>query len=147
MSPIGSPPGSEPGRASRLAHQDGQVVPVIAVALVLAAALGLGLVHLAAVAARQAATQAAADAVALAAASGGEADARRVADANEARIVVIDLGPGEAQVTVEKGRHRATARARRLHAELHQRPSSGPRAAHPVDCHPCLIAPVSPVPM
>lgn len=140
-----------PVRPDGTDRERGQVVPVIAVALLLAGILGLGLVRLGAVAARQAAAQAAADAVALAGAAGGEEAARRVAGENHARIVEMTVTPGEAAVTVERGGHSASARARRLTSEspvpeFWRRPSEA-GAAHPVDCRPCLIAPVKPVPM
>lgn len=126
----------------------GQIVPVIAVALLLAGLLGLGLIHLGAAAARQAAAQAAADAVALAGASAGEQAAHRVAAENGARIEELVLESGEALVTVERRGHRATARARRLLQRHEAIPSrSGDTSADPVDCQPCLIDPVKPVPM
>ena len=126
-------------------------MPVMAVALLLAGVLGLGLVQLAGEAARRAAAQAGADAVALAGAAGGEEAAREVARENHARVIDLTLAPGEATVTVELRGRTATARARRLPVDQQVpelwRPPSGAGAAHPVDCRPCLIAPVRPVPM
>lgn len=141
----------EPGGCTSRCHrEDGQVVPVMAVALLLAGALGLGLVQLAGEAARRAAAQAAADAVALAGAAGGEEAARGVAHENHARVIDLTLAPGEATVTVELRGRSATARARRLPVDPvldRWRGPSGAGAAHPVDCRTCLIAPVKPVPM
>ncbi|MEO6987061.1 MAG: pilus assembly protein TadG-related protein [Aquihabitans sp.] len=92
--------------------QRGQVVPLLAVALVLFGAVALGLVQLSATVAHRSAAQATADASALAGAVDGRQAAQEIAMANDARMVdYIDDG-GEVQVTVERRGVRATARAR-----------------------------------
>lgn len=102
------------GRSARSVRhpQRGQVVPILAVVLVVAGLVAAGLVSLAAADARRARSQAAADAVALAGAADGRAAAEEVAAANRGRIVryrVIDL---DVVVTVERRGVTATARAR-----------------------------------
>lgn len=100
-------PPSNDGRGQR-----GQVVPLMAVALVLFGVVALGLVRLATTVTHHSAAQAAADATALAGAVDGPDAAREVAQANEAQVIAyIDEG-GEVQVTVERRGVRATARAR-----------------------------------
>jgi Flp pilus assembly protein TadG len=87
----------------------GQVVPLAAVALVLAGVVALGLVRVANAAGGQAAAEAAADAAALAAVHGGAPAASRVAEANGA--VVLDYVERGAVVTVRVRRGCCTARA------------------------------------
>lgn len=87
----------------------GQVVPLAAVALVLAGALALGVVRVARAVGDQAAADAAADAAALAAVHGGEPAARRVAEANGA--VVVDYRERGRVVTVRIRRGRSTSEA------------------------------------
>lgn len=92
--------------------QRGQVVPLLAVALVLFGVVALGVVRLSVAVTQRSAAQAAADATALAGAVDGPDAADEVAAANAARVVsYIDDG-GEVQVTVERRGVRATARAR-----------------------------------
>lgn len=92
--------------------QRGQVVPLLAVALVLCGVVALGLVRVSATVTHRSAAQAAADAAALAGAVDGPDAAQDVAAANGARVVdYLDEG-GEVQVTIERRRVRATARAR-----------------------------------
>lgn len=100
-------PGRRPSAAQR-----GQVVPLVAVLLVLAGLLGAGLAHLGAVASRRAAVQAAADAAALAGAADGPPAARRVAAENGARLVSYEVVGADVVATVERGDVSASARAR-----------------------------------
>lgn len=94
-------------------HGDsGQAAPLLAVALVLLATIGLGLVHLATAAGQRSLAQATADAVALAGAADGEEAARRVAEANQSIVVSYRQEGVEVEVTVERGGVRASARAR-----------------------------------
>ncbi|QXC59818.1 hypothetical protein KSP35_15720 [Aquihabitans sp. G128] len=115
--------GGWPARA-RGRGQGGQVVPLVAVALLLAGVLGLGLVHLAAGASRRAAAQAAADAAALAGAAGGRAAATEVAAANQARLVRYREEGDDVVVAVERRGARASARAR-------WEPDDGPAGGRP----------------
>lgn len=92
--------------------QRGQVVPLLAVALVLFGVVALGLVRVSTAVTQRSAAQAAADATALAGAVDGPAAADEVAAANGARVVAYLDGGGEVEVTVERRGVRATARAR-----------------------------------
>jgi hypothetical protein len=114
------------GRAAARPQQ-GQVVPLVAVVLVLAALLGVGLVRVAAASSTRAAAQAAADASALAGAADGEAAARRLAAANDARLTAFRVVADDVVVTVERAGVRAQARARW---------SPVPRWAGPTPCGP-----------
>lgn len=87
-------------------------MPVLAVVLVLAGALALGVVHLGAAAGRQAAAQAAADAAALAGAADDRAAAEAVAVANDARLTEHHRDGADVAVTVKRRGHTAHARAR-----------------------------------
>lgn len=99
------------GKARVHGRQRGQVVPLLAVALVLFGVVALGLVRLSATVTHRSAAQAAADAAALAGAVDGPHAAQEVATANDAQVVdYVDDG-GEVQVTVERRGVRATARA------------------------------------
>lgn len=100
-------PPSNPG-----CGQQGQVVPLMAVALVLFGLVALGLVRLAVTVTHRSAAQAAADATALAGAVDGADAAREVAEANDAQVVTYIDDGGEVQVTIERRGVRATARAR-----------------------------------
>ena len=99
-----------PGRASA-----GQSTPLVAIALLVAALslVPVGLLIRATVDRAEART--AADAAALAGALDGQGEARAVAEANGARLVTYregGAGPsGWAEVTVQVGSHRASARA------------------------------------
>lgn len=94
----------------------------MAMALLLVGVVGLGLVRVAATAARQGAAQAAADAVALAGAADGPDAADTVAAANDARVEAYRSAGGDVVVTVERRGHRATARARWVPDEVAARP-------------------------
>ncbi len=90
----------------------GQVVPLVAVLLVVAGVCGVGLVQLGAAASRRAAAQAAADAAALAGAAEGPAAAERVAAANRARLEGYRAEGVDVVVTVRRAGVTASARAR-----------------------------------
>ncbi|NLD78082.1 MAG: hypothetical protein GX643_15610 [Acidimicrobiales bacterium] len=105
------PPSDQPPRTS---GENGQVVPVMAVALLLAAVLGLGLVRVAGAAAQRAAAQAAADAAALAGAEDGRPGAVAAAEANGAVLVSYLHDHLDVEVEVTRRGHRAAARARWL---------------------------------
>lgn len=104
-------------RSLRRAHptlvgERGQAVPLALVPVAVAAAVGVGLVHLGRTAADEARAQAAADAVALAGAVHGEAVAREVAGANGAEVQRYQRDGDEVQVTIGRGSGAAQARAR-----------------------------------
>lgn len=92
--------------------QRGQVVPLLAVTLVLFGLVALGLVRVSATVIHRSAAQAAADATALAGVLDGPDAAREVAAANDAQVVTYVPDGIELQVTVERRGVRATARAR-----------------------------------
>lgn len=94
-----------------VSNERGQVVPLLAVVLVLVGVIGIGLVDVGAAGARRAAAQAAADAVALAGAAEGRPVAEEIAVANEARIVAYRTDGFDVSVTVERRGIRARARA------------------------------------
>lgn len=85
---------------------------MIAITLLLAGILAVGLIHLAGSAARRAAADAAADATALAGAADGRDAAEAVATANDARLVAYREDGTEVEVEVIRADVRATARAR-----------------------------------
>lgn len=121
-SAVADPPPSPPPRnreptAVRIRRgpsrsEAGQVVPVVAVAMLLAGLIGLGVARLAATSADRSAAQAAADAAALAGAARGPDAARRVAAANGARVVAYREHGVDVVVEVVRQGHRARARAR-----------------------------------
>ncbi len=92
--------------------QEGQAVPLVVVALLLAALAGAGLVRVAVASAERAATQAAADASALAGANDGRAAADRLARRNGAVLIAYEEVDLDVVVTVRRGRFSAHARAR-----------------------------------
>ena len=96
----------------RRCGQGGQVVPLMAVAVVLAAVMVLVVARTGALAADHARARTAADAAALAGVSGGEAAARRFAEANGARLERFVRVGTDVTVEVRVGRARASARAR-----------------------------------
>lgn len=101
--PAGRPPS---------AGQAGQTVPLVAVVLLFAALLGVGLVRVGGAAARRAGAQAAADAAALAGAADGEDAARRVAAANGAELISYRESELDARVEVRRSGVIAQAQAR-----------------------------------
>lgn len=90
----------------------GQIVPLMAVVLLLSALVGIGLVQVAAASARRGAAQAAADAAALAGAADGRSAAEAMAVANGAELVAYEIRQDDVLVTVTRAGHRAVARAR-----------------------------------
>lgn len=90
------------------------MVPLLAVALLLAALVGLGVARTAAVVAQRAAAQAAADAAALAGAEEGRAAAVEAAAANQATMVHFVQDHIDVEVRVTRHGHQASARARWL---------------------------------
>lgn len=92
----------------------GQVVPLLAVVVLAAGGLLVGLVRMGAVAVDVGRAQAAADATALAGAAEGRAAAEAVAAANGAEVLDYVVEGREVEVTVAVGRGRASARAARL---------------------------------
>ncbi len=92
--------------------QRGQVVPILAVVLVLAGILAFGLVHVAVAASQKASAEAAAEAAALAGAAEGPGAARSVARENGARVVGYVTLDVDVLVTVVRRGIQATARAR-----------------------------------
>ena len=92
--------------------QRGQVVPILAVVLVLAGILAIGLVHVAVAASQKGSAEAAAEAAALAGAAEGPGAARQVASENDARVVNFVTLDADVVVTVVRRGIRATARAR-----------------------------------
>lgn len=92
----------------------GSVAPLVALLMVCAGGLALGLGRMGAVAVARAQARTAADAAALAGAAEGQEGADDVAAANGADLVAYQVEGAEVQVTVEVGPARATARARRV---------------------------------
>lgn len=92
--------------------EQGQVVPVLAVALVIAAALGFGLARVGAAATLEAQAEAAADGAALAGAAQGRPAAEEVAAANGAIVIAYVEQGLDVVVEIERRGVRATARAR-----------------------------------
>ncbi|MGE0877422.1 MAG: hypothetical protein AB7L13_01155 [Acidimicrobiia bacterium] len=90
----------------------GQVLPLMAVAVLLAAVMVLMVARTGALAADHARARTAADAAALAGVVGGESAARQLADANGARLERFARHGPEVTVDVRVRRARASARAR-----------------------------------
>ncbi len=105
--------------------QRGSVLPLMAVAVVLAAGAVLLLGRLGVAAADRAGARKAADAAALAGAADGEQSAREVAGANQAVVDQVSIEGSDALVTVQVGSARAVARARRSHGALGGRDGVG----------------------
>lgn len=91
----------------------GQAVPLLAVAVVLAALMVMGLGHMGRVVADRAQARTAADAAALAGAAEGEGAARSVARANGGELTRYDAHHDEVLVSVEVEGVEAFGRARR----------------------------------
>ncbi|MBK5221422.1 MAG: hypothetical protein JJE52_00790 [Acidimicrobiia bacterium] len=100
------------GPAAVPRRDGGQVVPLIAVLIVVMGAIAFGVVTVGGVLIDRAVARSAADAAALAAAAGDDTDAAEVARANGADLVRVVRGGDEVEVTVEVGRTQARARAR-----------------------------------
>jgi hypothetical protein len=87
-------------RAGRFRDERGQVVPLVAVVVVLVGVLCLALGRLGGSAATVTRAHTAADAAALAGAAGGEGAARSLAVANGGRVVTYREVDGEVEVVV-----------------------------------------------
>lgn len=121
--PCPCPPPAPPGRVIRRPprgarrssgiRDGGQATPLVAVALVLAALAVLGLVGHGGEVLDAARARTAADAAALAGAAEGRHAATRLAGANGATLERYRSEGRDVVVTVQLGRARATARARR----------------------------------
>src|SRR5688572_7072522 len=93
--------------------QSGQVLPLVALVLVLFGGACLLLARLGGAAVLRARAVAVADTAALAGAVGGEARARRVAEANGGEVEQYEhVGRSDVRVQVRLGRAGASARAR-----------------------------------
>lgn len=90
----------------------GQATPLILVAVLFAAILGLGVTQVGSAAARRSHAQAAADAAALAGAAAGEDEAARFAAANGAVLVSYRADADGVTVEVERAGINLQARAR-----------------------------------
>ena len=95
-----------------MGNERGQVLPLVAIVIVLIGLLCVGLVHLGGTASAAARAQTAADAAALAGAAEGRERAEDLAEANGARLTRYEREGDEVEVTVQLGAHRVTARAR-----------------------------------
>jgi uncharacterized membrane protein len=117
----------------RARSDHGQLVPLYAVIVLVAAGAMVLLVHLGVLAAHRAHARTAADAAALAGAAEGRSAADEVAHANGAVLEsFLAVGP-EVEVRVRVGSTHATARARR---EGGCRSAAQPDPVHFEPCHP-----------
>ncbi|HMK11460.1 MAG TPA: pilus assembly protein TadG-related protein [Acidimicrobiales bacterium] len=98
---------------SRGRGMEGQVTPLVAVAVVLAGGIALVIGHIGGMLADHAQARAAADAAALAGAMAGPAAAEEAATANGATLVDIEVNGADTEVRVRVGDAVALARARR----------------------------------
>lgn len=92
--------------------ENGGVTLVMAALIVVTTLATAGIIRLGATAAAGARAQAAADATALAGVDSGRTAAESVAAANQAEILAYEGDGDEVTVTVRRGAHTATARAR-----------------------------------
>lgn len=92
-------------------RERGSVLPLVAVVLVMAGGLCLGLGRLGGQATEAGQARTAADAAALAGAAEGRDAAQSLAEANGGRVVDYDEDGAEVQVRVRVGRAEASARA------------------------------------
>jgi hypothetical protein len=92
----------------------GQVLPLVAVVVLLAGASTVAIGRLAGAAVSRARARTAADAAALAGAAEDEGSARAMAAANDGELLSLhELGPSDVEVVVRVGDATAQARARR----------------------------------
>ena len=110
------------GRVDR--SELGQVTPLVAVAVLLVAGVGVAIVAVGGVLADRALARTAADAAALVAAVDSDAAAASMARANGAELVAVHRHGAQVEVEVRVGR--ATARAR---AEVTRHPGSADRSS------------------
>jgi len=108
--------------------QRGQVLPLVAVMVVLGGLVSLGLGHLGGAALARARAATAADAAALAGAAAGQGAARELARYNDGTLVDYEQDGADTEVVVEVGDATARARARRS-GEGPSGPAPGLRAA------------------
>ncbi len=101
---------------ARIVEERGQVLPLVAVTMVVAGLACLALGRLGGVAVARAQAVTAADAAALAGAAAGEQAAGQAAERNGARLATFEQFGADTRVVVELGGSRATARARRTGA-------------------------------
>ena len=92
---------------------EGQVTPLVAVAVLLAGGIALVIAHIGGMLADHAQARAAADAAALAGAMAGAGAAEEAATANGATLVDIEFDGADTEVRVRAGDAVALARARR----------------------------------
>jgi hypothetical protein len=110
-------------------HERGQVLPLVAVVVVVAGLACVALGRLGGVAVARAQATTAADAAALAGAAAGKEAAHRAAGRNGGRLASYEELGADTRVEVELGGVRATARARRTAvAEIPLAPGRAPRA-------------------
>ncbi len=98
---------------ARARGAEGQVTPLVAVAIVLVGGIALVIGHIGGMLADHAQARAAADAAALAAAMAGPSAAEEAATANGGTLIDIDFSGADAEVRVRVGEAVAVARARR----------------------------------
>jgi hypothetical protein len=98
---------------AKLGGERGQVLPLVAVVLVLAGTLAMVIGRLSGAAVERARARTAADAAALAGAAEGESAARAVAAANGGTVVAYRTLGSDVALVVRVGDARAPARARR----------------------------------
>lgn len=100
-------------RASLRSAERGSALPLVAALMVLFGCIVVVIARQAVPATDRARAQTAADAAALAGAAEGRAAAQRLAEANGAELIAyLELGGGDADVTVRLGSAEASARAR-----------------------------------
>jgi hypothetical protein len=107
---------------SQRARQRGSILPLVALALVIAGGGAVLLGRLGEAAVARAAAQTAADAAALAGAAEGEQAAREVASANRATVVRYEVLGDDTRVRVRVGPAEAVGRARASRASHGARP-------------------------
>ena len=110
-------------------RERGQVLPLVALVIVVAGLVCLAAGKLGGAAVARARAVTAADAAALAGAAVGEEEARRAAAANGARLTGYEAAGTDARVEVGLGRAEATARARRSGGGPDDGPAPALRAA------------------
>ena len=98
---------------SRVQGMNGQVTPLVAVAVLLVGGIALVVGHIGGMLADHAQARAAADAAALAGAMAGSAAAEEAATANGGTLVDIEFSGADTEIRVRVGDAVALARARR----------------------------------
>lgn len=113
-------------RKSEVRSDAGQVLPLLALTLLLAGALVIGIVRLGGDALDRAQARTAADAAALAGAADGREAAVAVAEANHATLVEYRVDGPDVEVVVRVDQASAVARARRVGGGRVAPPRVGP---------------------